>query len=106
MNMHESVVMQAMASELNMYETQVAEYKFEIERLSRDLQEAKKKYFMQRKKEQQAKYVCVLRRRCIIGEKNLKRLKRHKRGKKQKTQQLRFRGPNSTGSKRDFKHIR
>jgi len=45
-----------MASELNMYESQVAEYKYEIERLSRDLHEAKKKYFTQRKKEQQAKY--------------------------------------------------
>jgi len=47
---------QAMASELNMYESQVNEYKYEIERLSRDLHEAKKKYFTQRKKEQQAKY--------------------------------------------------
>jgi len=54
MNMHEFLA-QAMASELNMYESQVAEYKFEIERLSRDLQEAKKKYFTQRKKEQRAK---------------------------------------------------
>jgi len=38
-----------------MYESQVAEYKYEIERLSRDLHDAKKKYFMQRKKEQHAK---------------------------------------------------
>jgi hypothetical protein len=46
-----------MASELNMYETQIGEYKYEIERLGRDLQEVKKKYFMQKKKEQQVKYV-------------------------------------------------
>jgi len=45
-----------------MYESQIAEYKYEIERLSRDLQDTKKKYFMQRKKEQQAKYVDPLRR--------------------------------------------
>jgi len=44
-----------MASELNMYETQIIEYKYEIERLSRDLQEVKKKYFMQKKKENQMK---------------------------------------------------
>ena len=46
---------QVMASELNMYETQISEYKYEIERLSRDLQEVKKKYFMQKKKEQQVR---------------------------------------------------
>ena len=48
---------QAMASELNMYESQVSEYKYEIERLARELQEVKKKYFMQKKKEQASKYV-------------------------------------------------
>jgi len=47
--------MKSMASELNMYESQVSEYKYEIERLSRDLQEVKKKYFLQKKKEQQIK---------------------------------------------------
>ena len=46
---------QAMASELNMYEAQVQEYKYEIERVARELQEVKKKYFMQKKKEQQQK---------------------------------------------------
>lgn len=40
-----------MASELNMYESQVSEYKMDIERLSRELQEVKKKYFLQKKKE-------------------------------------------------------
>ncbi|KAL7753158.1 Cilia- and flagella-associated protein 58 [Sorochytrium milnesiophthora] len=37
--------MKAMASELNMYHTQVHDYKQEIERLNRQVQEAKKKYF-------------------------------------------------------------
>ena len=35
---------QSMASELNMYESQVADHKMDIERLSRELQEVKKKY--------------------------------------------------------------
>ena len=46
-----------MASELNMYESQVSEYKYEIERIARELQEVKKKYFMQKKKEQTVKLV-------------------------------------------------
>ena len=46
-----------MASELNMYESQVNEYKYEIERLARELQEVKKKYFMQKKKENQGRWV-------------------------------------------------
>merc|ERR1711988_1578382 len=45
--------MKAMAAELNMYQAQVNEYKFEIERLTRGLQDVKKKYFEQKKKEQQ-----------------------------------------------------
>ncbi|KAK2157569.1 hypothetical protein NP493_1866g00018 [Ridgeia piscesae] len=45
--------MKGMVSELNMYESQVGEYKYEIERLARELQDVKKKYFMQKKKEQQ-----------------------------------------------------
>ena len=51
---------QAMASELNMYESQVNEYKYEIERLARELQDVKKKYFLSRKKEQQQKYVTTV----------------------------------------------
>ncbi|KAK3729105.1 hypothetical protein RRG08_005477 [Elysia crispata] len=47
--------MKGMASELNMHESQVAEYKYEIERIARELQEVKKKYFMQKKKEQNIK---------------------------------------------------
>jgi len=47
--------MKGMASELNMYESQVSEYKYEIERLARELQDVKKKYFMQKKKEQHQK---------------------------------------------------
>ncbi|EDO42723.1 predicted protein [Nematostella vectensis] len=44
-----------MASELNMYEAQVKEYKYEVERLAKELQDAKKKYYMQKRKEQQSK---------------------------------------------------
>ena len=41
-----------MASELNMHESQVAEYRMDIDRLQREMQEVKKKYFLQKKKEQ------------------------------------------------------
>ena len=44
-----------MVSELNMYESQVQDYKYDIERLSRELQDVKKKYFMQKKREQHQK---------------------------------------------------
>lgn len=46
-----------MASELNMYESQVSEYKYEIERLAKELQDVKKKYYTQKRKEQQARFV-------------------------------------------------
>ena len=39
-----------MASELNMYESQVSEYRMDIDRLQREMQEVKKKYFLQKKK--------------------------------------------------------
>jgi hypothetical protein len=45
--------MKAMASELNMYQAQVAEHKFEIERLLRELGEVKKRYFEHKRREQQ-----------------------------------------------------
>jgi len=44
--------MKRLASELNMYESQSSEYKYEIERLARELQEVKKKYFFIKKNEQ------------------------------------------------------
>ena len=44
---------QSMASELNMYESQVAEHKMDIDRLQRELQEVKKKYYLQKKKDHQ-----------------------------------------------------
>ena len=47
--------MKGMSSELNMYEAQVKEYKYEIERLAKELQEVKKKFYMQKRKEQQAR---------------------------------------------------
>jgi len=47
--------MKRLASELNMYESQASEYKYEIERLARELQEIKKKYFQMKKHEQRQK---------------------------------------------------
>ncbi len=41
-----------MASELNMFQAQVMEYKYEIERLTRELQDSKRKYFEQKRREQ------------------------------------------------------
>ena len=38
-----------------MYQAQIGEYKFEIERVSRELQDTKKRYFEQKKKEQLAR---------------------------------------------------
>ena len=43
--------MKAMASELNMYQAQVNEYKYEQERLSRELTEMKRKYYVQKRKD-------------------------------------------------------
>jgi predicted RNase H-like nuclease (RuvC/YqgF family) len=40
-----------LASELNMYHSQVNEFKYEIERLNRELQDMKKKYYRLRKKQ-------------------------------------------------------
>lgn len=42
-----------MASELNMYQAQVNEYKFEIDRLNREMQDVKKRYYDQKRKQQQ-----------------------------------------------------
>jgi chromosome segregation ATPase len=44
--------MKAMASELNMYQAQINEHKYEIERMTRELQDTKRKYYDQRRKEQ------------------------------------------------------
>ena len=44
--------MKAMASELNMHQAQVNEYKFEIERLTRELQDVKRKYYEQKRRDQ------------------------------------------------------
>lgn len=43
-----------MNQELYMYESQVSEYKYEIERIDKELLEVKKKYILQKKKEQKA----------------------------------------------------
>ena len=47
-----NLTMKRMASELNMSSTQIAEHKYEIERVHRELQETKKKYFDMRMKNQ------------------------------------------------------
>merc|ERR1719222_1422311 len=44
--------MKAMAAELNMYHAQLSDYKDEIERLSKELQDTKRRYFEQRHREQ------------------------------------------------------
>lgn len=45
-----------MTSELNMYESQVVEHKMDIDKLQRELQEVKKKYYLQKKKEHNQKW--------------------------------------------------
>lgn len=47
--------MKAMAAELNMYHAQLSDYKDEIDRLTKDLQDTKKRYFEQRHREQLTK---------------------------------------------------
>ena len=47
--------MKAMASELNMHQAQVNEYKFDIERLTRELQDVKRKYYEQKRRDQLAR---------------------------------------------------
>uniref|UniRef100_UPI00358EC3C2 cilia- and flagella-associated protein 58 n=1 Tax=Myxine glutinosa TaxID=7769 RepID=UPI00358EC3C2 len=47
--------MKSLAAELNMYESQCQEYKADNERLNHDMQDIKKKYFAQKRKEQQEK---------------------------------------------------
>ncbi|XP_005995877.1 cilia- and flagella-associated protein 58 [Latimeria chalumnae] len=47
--------LKALSSELNMYESQSQEYKYEIERLAQELQNVKKKYLTQKRREQQAR---------------------------------------------------
>merc|ERR1712167_541583 len=44
--------MKAMASELNMHQAQVNEYKFEIERLTRNLTDVKRRYYEQKRRQQ------------------------------------------------------
>merc|ERR1712146_865311 len=47
--------MKAMAAELNMYHAQLNDYKDEIERLTKELQDTKRRYFEQRRREQLVK---------------------------------------------------
>ena len=48
--------MKSMASELNMYSAQCAEYKYEIERLNRELAALKAKWYESKRREQQAEH--------------------------------------------------
>ncbi|KAM6971891.1 cilia- and flagella-associated protein 58 [Aplochiton taeniatus] len=47
--------LKALSSELNMYESQTHDYKYEIERLAHELQNIKKKYLSQKRKEQECR---------------------------------------------------
>jgi len=47
--------MKAMAAELNMFQAQVNEHRYELERVTRELQDVKRKYFEQRRKDQVVK---------------------------------------------------
>uniref|UniRef100_A0A803JYP9 Cilia and flagella-associated protein 58 n=1 Tax=Xenopus tropicalis TaxID=8364 RepID=A0A803JYP9_XENTR len=47
--------LKALSAELNMYESQNQEHKYEIERLANELQNMKKKYLTQKRREQQAR---------------------------------------------------
>nr|CAH8848592.1 unnamed protein product [Trichobilharzia regenti] len=49
--------MKAMTAEMNVYENQIAEYKSEIEHLNRELQNVKKNYFKQKRRQQKMKIV-------------------------------------------------
>ena len=46
--------LKAMAAELNMYRAQMSEYKYEMSRLTKDLNATKAKYFDKKRKEQMA----------------------------------------------------
>ncbi|RXM29358.1 Cilia- and flagella-associated protein 58 [Acipenser ruthenus] len=48
--------LKVLSSELNMYESQTQDYKYEIERLAQELQNVKKKYLIQKRKEQQERH--------------------------------------------------
>ena len=45
--------MKVMISELNMYQAQSHEYKYEMERLAREVQDLKRKYFQQKREQEQ-----------------------------------------------------
>lgn len=48
--------MKSMASELNMYQAQANEYKYEIERLMQEVQDVKRKYYAQKRANKQQKF--------------------------------------------------
>ncbi|XDV15577.1 hypothetical protein PO909_015628 [Leuciscus waleckii] len=48
--------LKALTAELNMHESQAEDYKYEIERLAHELQEVKKKYLAQKRKDQEYRF--------------------------------------------------
>lgn len=59
--------MKAMASELNMYQAQVNEYKYEQERLSRELTDMKRKYYQQKRKDKLAEDIEIVDASANVG---------------------------------------
>ncbi len=47
---------QVLTAELNMHESQSEDYKYEIERLAHELQEVKKKFLAQKRKDQEHRW--------------------------------------------------
>eukprot|EP00444_Apocalathium_aciculiferum_P049925 CAMPEP_0183505032 /NCGR_PEP_ID=MMETSP0371-20130417/6393_1 /TAXON_ID=268820 /ORGANISM="Peridinium aciculiferum, Strain PAER-2" /LENGTH=855 /DNA_ID=CAMNT_0025700627 /DNA_START=44 /DNA_END=2611 /DNA_ORIENTATION=- len=60
--------MKAMAAELNMYHAQLNDYKDEIERLTKELQDTKRRYFEQRHREQLIKDASRTERMTAVGQ--------------------------------------
>uniref|UniRef100_A0A7S2VKC2 Uncharacterized protein n=2 Tax=Zooxanthella nutricula TaxID=1333877 RepID=A0A7S2VKC2_9DINO len=60
--------MKAMAAELNMYHAQLNDYKDEIERLTKELQDTKRRYFEQRHREQLMKDTSRVERAAMAGQ--------------------------------------
>lgn len=56
-----------MASELNMYESQIVEHRMDIDRLQRELQEVKKKYYLQKKREHTQRWAVFHHTLCMMS---------------------------------------
>lgn len=58
---------QAVTAELNMFESHAQQYKNEIEQLTSELHDMKKKYLMQKRKEQACRWECKTKENGIEG---------------------------------------